>query len=53
MMCVSGPGEGGHQQPEGRHQETKVSDCGFSRGAEESDGEDEGERQAHQELHRE
>lgn len=53
MMCVSGPGEGGRQQPEGRHQQTQVSDCGVSRGAEDSDGEDEGECQAHQELHRE
>lgn len=52
-MCVSGPGEGGRQQLEGRCRQTQVSDCGVSRGAEESDGEDEGEREEHQELHRE
>ena len=52
-VCVSGPGEVGRQQPEGRHRQTQVSDRGVSRGAEESDGEDEGERQEHQALHRE
>lgn len=50
-MSVSGPDEGGRQHPEGRHRQTEVSDCGVSGGAEESDGEDEGECQEHQELH--
>lgn len=52
-MCVSDPAEGGCQQPEGRHQQTQVSDCGVSRGAQESDGEDEGECQEYKDLHRE
>lgn len=51
VWCVSGPGKGGCQQPEGGHRQTQVSDCGVSWGAEESDGEDEGERQEHQDIH--
>lgn len=52
-MCVLGPTEGGRQRPEGRHQQTQVSDCGVAGGAEDSEGEDEGERQENQEFHRE
>lgn len=52
-LCASGPGEARCQQPEGRHQQTEVSDRGVSRGAEEPDGEDEGECEEHEELHRE
>lgn len=52
-MCVLGPIENGRQRPEGRHQQTQVSDCGVARGAEDSEGEDEGECQENQELHRE
>lgn len=51
MKFVSGSGEGGPQQPEGGHRQTQVSDCGVSRGAEGSDGEDEGKCQEHQEFH--
>lgn len=51
MKFVSGSGEVGPQQPEGGHQQTQVSDCGVSRGAEGSDGEDEGKCQEHQEFH--
>lgn len=47
---LTGSGEGGRQHPEGGHRQTQVPDCGVSRGAEESDGEDEGERQEHQDL---
>lgn len=53
LFDVPGPGEGGRQQPEGGHRQTQVSDCGISRGTEESTGEDEGEHQDQQDVHRE
>lgn len=46
-VCVTGPDEGGCQQPEGRNWQTQVPDRGVPGGAEEPDGEDEGERQEH------
>jgi len=50
---MSGPGKSGFEQPEGGHRQAEVSDRGVSRRAEESDGEDEGECQEHQELYSE